>query len=113
MDALISLRPSSQMFPDRTRAVGLIFDGADTIQHLRTFAEFSDTVRTEVYQDTLERGLAELWTLILQHRHRYRRLRAAVRALRYSPYAVGRTSARSLDVTARTPRSDHHSLPML
>lgn len=84
MDALISLRRSSQMFPDRTRPAGLIFDGADTVAGHRSFADFSNTVKTEVHEETLERGLAELWILILQHRHRYSRLRGAVRALRYA-----------------------------
>lgn len=84
MDALISLRRSSQMFPDPTRPAGLIFDGADTIDSLESFADFSKIVRTEVYEQTLERGLAELWILIRQHRHRYGRLRGAVRALRYA-----------------------------
>jgi hypothetical protein len=86
MDALISLRRSSQMFPDPTRpsGAGLIFDGADTVDGLKSFADFSRTVRAEVYEQTLERGLAELWILIRQHRHRYGRLRGAVRALRYA-----------------------------
>jgi hypothetical protein len=35
-----------------------------------------------VYAETLERGLAELWIIILQHRYRYEKLRSAVRALR-------------------------------
>jgi hypothetical protein len=86
MDALISLRRSSQMFPDPTRpqGAGLIFDGADTVDSLKSFADFSDALKTEVHEQTLDRGLAELWILIRQHRHRYSRLRGAVRALRYA-----------------------------
>jgi hypothetical protein len=86
MDALISLRRSIQLLPDptRPRGAGLIFDGADTIDGLKSFADFSNALKTEVHEQTLDRALAELWTLIRQHRHRYRRLRGAVRALRYA-----------------------------
>jgi hypothetical protein len=86
MDALISLRRSSQMFPDPARppGAGLIFDAADTVEGLKSLADLSNAVKTEVYGQTLDRALAELWILIRQHRHRYGRLRGAVRALRYA-----------------------------
>ena len=65
----------------------LIFNGADTIAHLTTFADFRKALETQGPQAIADAAEVELWVCIHQHRHRYAQLRAAVRLLRYAALA--------------------------
>jgi hypothetical protein len=66
--------------------VGLIFNSSDTIDEVRDFAAFRAAARQSI-QESTEAAEVDLWVCIHQHRHRYRRLRQAVRFLRWAAVA--------------------------
>ncbi|MEV8511786.1 hypothetical protein [Dactylosporangium sp. NPDC051484] len=67
---------------------GLIFNGTDTVQRLRSFAEFANTVESQQEADIYRAAQVELWIGIKQHRYRYVRLRSAGRLLRWAAVTV-------------------------
>lgn len=81
---LVSLRSSREIFPDSTLPSGLVFNAPDTMRLTSSFAAFERAAAAQTLPDILRAANVELWIIIRQHRHRYARLRSAVRALRYS-----------------------------
>jgi hypothetical protein len=84
---LVSLRLTRDMFPDPDLPPGLVFNATDTVRHAPTFRQFQDAVWSQDLAHILEAANVELWIIIRQHRHRYARLRSAVRALRFAATA--------------------------
>jgi hypothetical protein len=85
---LVTGRDSRSMFggPD-SLPVSLVFNGTDTVDRLHSFDEFRGALGSQRAEDILEAAQVELWIGIQQHRHRYLRLRGAVRVLRYAGVA--------------------------
>jgi hypothetical protein len=84
---LVTLRESRRMFDDGNLPVGLVFNGTDTVERLPTFAAFQSVLVQQSVLDVLAAAEIELWIGIQQHRHRYVRLRGAVRLLRLAAAA--------------------------
>lgn len=66
---------------------GLLFNGTDTVNLVGSYAQFSATIAGQGEADVRQAAQVELWIGIQQHRHRYVRLRRAVRLLRYAGLA--------------------------
>lgn len=82
---LVTLRDSKTMFLGREAVPsGLTFNGTETVAKVASFAEFHDLMDMQDERDVLAAAHLELWICINQHRHRYFRLRGAVRLLRYA-----------------------------
>lgn len=82
---LVTLKSSRESVADGDALPrGLIFNGTDTVAMIPTFQDFRATVAAQDYTAILEAAQVELWVVIQQHRLRYGRLRAAVRALRWA-----------------------------
>ena len=79
---LISVRPSAKRFPDDERPGGLLFHAADTVRHIRSFAQFRTLVEEEHYGQVLEQAEVELWLAMQHYMYRYGKLRGAVIAFR-------------------------------
>ncbi|MGW7514376.1 hypothetical protein ACWGJ2_02130 [Streptomyces sp. NPDC054796] len=96
---LVTLKASRDVFADmRDLPPGLIFNDSDTVRELATFDDFKATVDTQDYPAMVRAAQVELWIGIRQHRHRYLRLRAAARMLRWAA-AVFLLSAGAFVVT--------------
>ncbi|ALG10535.1 hypothetical protein [Kibdelosporangium phytohabitans] len=61
-----------------------IFNGSYTARHLALFQDFRSAVLAQDTASVLQAAHVELWVVIRQHRHRYDRLRRAVRTLRWA-----------------------------
>ncbi|GLZ02664.1 hypothetical protein Acsp03_01310 [Actinomadura sp. NBRC 104412] len=82
---LVALKGSRDLFPDAgTMPTGLFFNGSDTVARLSTFQQFQAAMAAQDQAGRVEAAQVELWIVIRQHRRRYRRLRASVRALRWA-----------------------------
>ena len=85
---LVTVRASRETFAGAQRLPSaLLFNDTDTVSQLATFDDFRAAVDTQDYEAILEAAKVELWIGLLQHRHRYLRLRQAVRALRWAAIA--------------------------
>jgi len=84
---LVSLRLARRMFPADDLPAGLVFNATDTVHHLKSFTEFRALMESQDYAQILEAAQVELWIVVRQHRHRYSKLRGAVRALRRAALA--------------------------
>lgn len=82
---LVTPKPSRDTFADaRELPVALVFNPTDTVRELKTYDDFRSSVEGQSYQAILAAAQIELWIGIRQHRHRYLRLRAATRVLRWA-----------------------------
>jgi hypothetical protein len=87
-NVLVTRRASRAMFaPDGGLPLSLLFNGGDTLRLAPTFTAFRSAVRAQNAYDAVAAAEAELWIVILQHRHRYSHLRASVRLLQYAAVA--------------------------
>ena len=68
--------------------LGLIFNGTDTVAHVRSFEEFSAVFSRQTEADILKAAQVELWVCIQQHRRRYLNLRSSVRILQYASVSL-------------------------
>jgi len=85
---LATIRSSRETFGGAQRLPpALLFNDTDTMSQLATFDDFRAAVDTQDYAAILEAAKVELWIGLLQHRHRYLRLRGAIRALRWAAIA--------------------------
>jgi hypothetical protein len=84
-NVLVTPRDSRRMFSaSGALPKSLVFNGTDTVEHVASFDEFRTVVEMQGGQAILEAAEVELWVGIQQHRHRYIRLRGAVRLLRHA-----------------------------
>jgi hypothetical protein len=84
---LLTGRRSRDVFTAvRDIPVGLIFNGSDTIKNVKDFAGFRAATHQSA-QEMADAAEVDLWVCIHQHRHRYGRLRLAVRLLRWAAVA--------------------------
>jgi len=85
---LVTSRDSAAMFSGtESLPPSPIFNGTFTVRRLSTFADFHEVVKSQREQEILQAAEVELWIGIRQHRHRYVRLRRAVRLLRCAAVA--------------------------
>jgi hypothetical protein len=85
---LVTPRASRSMFAEPTGLPpSLLFNGTDTVARAPSFEAFRSAVAGLTEADMLTAAQVELYINIRQHRHRYDRLRDAVRLLRYSAVA--------------------------
>ncbi|MDH6612707.1 hypothetical protein M2164_008342 [Streptomyces sp. SAI-208] len=82
---LVTPKPSRDTFMDaRNLPAALVFNPTDTVRELESYEDFRSSVESQSYQAILAAAQIELWIGIRQHRHRYLRLRAATRVLRWA-----------------------------
>ncbi len=82
---LVTLKDSRTLFDPRDQLPpSPLFNGTDTVRRLQTFDQFREIVAVQSDADLEQAAEVELWIGIKQHRHRYLRLRSAVRILRYA-----------------------------
>lgn len=82
---LVTLKDSRTLFdPKGDLPPSLLFNGTDTVRRVGTFDEFRSAIEAQGEADLEQAAQVELWIGIQQHRHRYLRLRSAVRILRYA-----------------------------
>ncbi|WP_406356304.1 hypothetical protein [Streptomyces sp. NBC_00658] len=85
---LVTPKPSRDTFRDaRDLPPALVFNPTDTLRELKTYDDFRSNVERQPYRAILAAAQLELWIGIRQHRHRYLRLRAATRVLRWAAMA--------------------------
>ena len=85
---LVTPKPSRDTFRDaRDLPPALVFNPTDTLRELKTYDDFRSNVESQPYRAILAAAQLELWIGIRQHRHRYLRLRAATRVLRWAAMA--------------------------
>lgn len=85
---LVTPRPSRTMFQDLgSLPPSLLFNGPETVQRFGSFDAFRAAVVGQSDADVVNAAQVELFICIRQHRHRYVRLRVAVRFLRYAAVA--------------------------
>jgi hypothetical protein len=104
---LVTGKDSRSLFAtDDTLPLGLIFNGTDTVSHLRSFDEFVAHVETQSGVENCRSAQVELWIGIHQHRHRYIQLRGAVRSLRYAAcfFLVAMLGVLAVGLLYRTPQ---------
>jgi hypothetical protein len=82
-NVLVTPRPSSEMFiGDQEPPPSLLYNGTYTVAATHSYREFRAAVAAQRESEQVEAAQVELYVVIRQHRHRYQRLRAAVRLLR-------------------------------
>jgi hypothetical protein len=82
---LVTPRPSGEMFSDDGQLPpALLFNGTYTAKAGSTYEEFRSAVAAQSEADRIEAAQVELYVCIRQHRHRYVRLRGAVRSLAWA-----------------------------
>lgn len=86
---LVTVHDSRTMFdPADTLPASPLFNGTDTVRHVRSFDDFSALVDGQTDDEVSRAATTELWIGIHQHRHRYQHLRAAVRLLGYASIVI-------------------------
>ncbi|QLQ39476.1 hypothetical protein [Micromonospora robiginosa] len=82
-NVLVTVRSSREILPDGASLPrSLLFNGTDTVAHVKNFDEFRTAVRGQHSRDIRQAAEVELWVGIQQHRQRYHKLRESVRLLR-------------------------------
>jgi hypothetical protein len=82
---LVTVKDSRALFARGTELPpSPIFNGSYSVRHLTSFENFRLVALAQVNVRVLEAAHVELWIVIQQHRHRYDRLRRAVRTLRWA-----------------------------
>lgn len=82
---LVTPRASRDTFAGgRDLPIALVFNDSDTVRELKSYDSFKAIVAGQGYGAMIEAAQVELWIGIRQHRHRYLRLRAATRVLRWA-----------------------------
>ncbi|MFI6096316.1 hypothetical protein ACIA8G_12215 [Lentzea sp. NPDC051213] len=83
--ALVTIKDSRTLFAEGADLPpSPIFNGSYSSRHLTSFNEFQSVALTQDHAHILEAAHVELWIIVRQHRHRYERLRRAVRILRWA-----------------------------
>ena len=82
---LVTLKDSRTLFAQQTPLPDApLFNGPDTVRLLSSFDSFFDVSVSQTEAQVLQAAHVELWIVIRQHRHRYAKLRNAVRTLRWA-----------------------------
>lgn len=79
---LISLRPSSKIFPEDDRPPGILFHASDTVRLIKSFHQFQTIIEQERPAQILEHAEVELWLAMHHYMYRYGKLRGAMLAFR-------------------------------
>lgn len=82
-NVLVTARSSRSLLTGGTELPrSFLFNGTDTVAHLKTFDDFRTVAENQSRAAAREAAEVELWVGIQQHRRRYVRLRESVRLLR-------------------------------
>ncbi|MFD9697983.1 hypothetical protein [Lentzea sp. NPDC059081] len=85
---LVTIKDSRTMFASQQQLPpSFLFNGPYTVEHFGAFEDFWSHSRAQNLDDILQAAHVELWLVIKQHRHRYQKLREAVRRLRWAAIA--------------------------
>jgi hypothetical protein len=99
-EVLVSLRLTRDLFSDKDFPPGIFFNASDTVRHIGSYSELRSSMKASTNADILDWALVELWIVVRQHRYRYSKLRAAVRALRRAAivFLVGLIALMTVDL---------------
>jgi hypothetical protein len=84
-NVLVTRKASRRIF-DRAGSipVSLMFNGSDTVAHIKDFSEFHHVLRSQSEDDIVLAAEVELWICLQQHRRRYDKLRRSIHSLQYA-----------------------------